>query len=141
MYPAVPSRITIAIVDDNLVDIDLARRCLLVAEPSAKIESFRGGQSFLKHMIDRPELKGMFDLLLLDLKMPGKDGFEVLKMIRKFNLVTCPVVLFSSSRHPDEVQRGLELGAAEFCEKPIGIEENITLLSGLVKKYCLERVR
>jgi CheY-like chemotaxis protein len=58
-------------------------------------------------------------LVLLDLNMPQVSGFEVLKWMRQRpELASLPVVVFSSSSRQEDKARALELGAAEFIEKP-----------------------
>jgi CheY-like chemotaxis protein len=58
-------------------------------------------------------------LLVLDLKMPGRNGFEVLEWLRAHSEVeTFPVVVFSSSEEPEDVQKAYELGASGYLVKP-----------------------
>jgi len=76
-------------------------------------------------------------LLLLDLKMPGLDGFQVLAWVRKDKrLKTLPVVIFSSSSEPEDVKRAQELGANSYLVKPHSIEELMSLV-GQFKKHWL----
>ncbi|MFD0666130.1 diguanylate cyclase [Ramlibacter sp. MAHUQ-53] len=60
------------------------------------------------------------DLVLLDVVMPGLDGFEVCRRL-KANPVTwdVPVIFLTASSNPDEETLGLELGAVDFISKPI----------------------
>ncbi len=62
-----------------------------------------------------------FDLILLDLMMPGPDGFEVCETIRQESDVPI-VVLSARSREQDKV-RALDLGADDYMTKPFGVEE------------------
>jgi CheY-like chemotaxis protein len=64
------------------------------------------------------------DLVLLDLKMPGIDGFEVLRWIRT-NPATriLPVVVLAGSSYRADVRRALELGANSYAVKPAEFEE------------------
>ena len=77
-------------------------------------------------------------LLLLDLKMPRLDGFDVLSWIRKrpeYNQLL--VVLFSSVQEPKVIQRAYSLGANWHLVKPHSMAE-LTELVGRFKKYWLE---
>ena len=77
-------------------------------------------------------------LMLLDLKMPRLDGFEVLEWVRKqpgFNALQ--VVIFSSSGEPKDMNRAYGLGANWYLVKPHSIEE-LTALVGRFKKFWLE---
>lgn len=69
------------------------------------------------------------DLVLLDIGMPGMDGLEVLRELRKKNLHPIVVVL-SANKESDTVKRALELGATEYITKPINLD---TLLNQFLK--------
>ncbi len=60
------------------------------------------------------------DLVLLDLMMPHPNGFDVLEAIaRTERLRTLPVIVASASTSPEDVERSLELGAADYFMKPL----------------------
>ena len=78
------------------------------------------------------------DLLLLDLKMPKVDGFEVLQWLRQqpgFNLLR--VVVLTSSDHVNDVNRAYQLGANSFMVKPLDFE-NFLELSRFMTSYWLQ---
>src|SRR3569832_1298285 len=60
------------------------------------------------------------DLILLDIMMPGMDGYEVLRRLRK-NPITAaiPVIFLTALTSPEEEQSGLDLGAVDYITKPI----------------------
>jgi DNA-binding response OmpR family regulator len=59
-----------------------------------------------------------FDLILLDLILPGIDGFEVLSFFKKEkNLEKIPVIILSNLGQREEVERGLKLGAVDYIIK------------------------
>ncbi|MGZ8920414.1 MAG: response regulator, partial [Limisphaerales bacterium] len=63
------------------------------------------------------------DLVLLDLKMPRKSGLEVLGWIREqANYKRLPVVVFTSSKHDQDINRAYELGANSYLVKPVGFD-------------------
>ena len=60
------------------------------------------------------------DLLVLDVMMPGMDGFEVCRQLRKNPETThLPVILVTALDQPSDRVRGLEAGADDFLTKPI----------------------
>jgi DNA-binding response OmpR family regulator len=63
-----------------------------------------------------------FDLVLLDLMLPGKDGLQVLRALRAAGLRTDVVVLTAKGSEPDRVL-GLELGADDYVTKPFSLRE------------------
>jgi CheY-like chemotaxis protein len=68
-------------------------------------------------------------LLLLDLKMPGTDGFEVLQWVRNAQqLKRLLVVVLTSSHLQSDVDRAYELGANSYLVKPVDFEEMVHLV-------------
>ena len=64
------------------------------------------------------------DLVLLDLHMPKKDGFQILAVIRANPaLVTIPVAVFTTSQRPADRDRALALGADYYIQKPSAIKD------------------
>ena len=60
-----------------------------------------------------------FDLITLDVNMPGASGFEVCRRLRQFrHLRDTPVIFVTGCASPEDRQRALELGAVDFIEKP-----------------------
>ena len=63
-------------------------------------------------------------LVLLDLKLPRKNGLEVLQWLRTERyLPPLPVIMFSSSAHPEDIDQAYRLGANSFVVKPAGVAE------------------
>ena len=63
-----------------------------------------------------------FDLILLDIMLPGKDGFEVCRGLRRAGLAT-PIVLLTAKAQEAEKVMGLELGADDYVTKPFSPRE------------------
>jgi CheY-like chemotaxis protein len=76
------------------------------------------------------------DLLLLDLKMPGMNGFDLLSLLQSHReLSNLPVVVLTNSPLEPDVEKAKSLGAREFLTKPISIEEYRDLLLSLHKRW------
>jgi CheY-like chemotaxis protein len=71
------------------------------------------------------------DLLLLDLKMPRLDGFDVLSWMKDAGCKPASVVVFSSSPLPQDVRKALELGADSYQLKPRHVEDFPVLIEKL----------
>ena len=75
-------------------------------------------------------------LLLLDLKMPKVNGFEVLAWLEtRPEFSSLPAVVLSSSVFQGDSQKALDLGAREFLTKPYDMEELVTLAEGLHERW------
>ena len=65
---------------------------------------------------------GVYDLILLDLMLPEKDGFTVLRELREKG-VTTPVLIMTAKESLDDKGHGFELGADDYLTKPFYLEE------------------
>ncbi|MGO9586291.1 MAG: response regulator transcription factor [Limisphaerales bacterium] len=73
---------------------------------------------------------GNFDLITLDADLPGGiSGFEVCRRLKENPFFQTPVVFVSGRPCPQDVRRGLELGAVDYITKPFGVEFAPRLLS------------
>ena len=73
------------------------------------------------------------DLVILDVMMPGLDGYEVLTFIRETpRLEGLPVVMLTARAQLDDIQRGLTLGADAYLAKPFDPEELFSVVESLV---------
>ncbi len=80
-------------------------------------------------------------LVMLDLKMPKKNGMEVLEWIRAQDCLRgLPVVMFSSSVHPEEIAQASKLGASAFLTKPSGTLERIEMARRIKDSWLTEIV-
>ena len=74
------------------------------------------------------------DLLLLDLKMPVRDGFEVLEWLRTQTLSGMTVVVLTHSMEPDHIRRALDLGADYFQVKPSTHKDCVNMVLALEER-------
>jgi DNA-binding response OmpR family regulator len=76
---------------------------------------------------------GLYDLVLLDLMLPGQTGFEVLKNLRAFGLMV-PVMILSALSDSDKVVEGLDLGAIDYLRKPFDFNELLARIRVLQRR-------
>ena len=76
---------------------------------------------------------GIYDLILLDLMLPEKDGFHVLKELREKG-VTTPVLIMTAKESLDDKGHGFELGADDYLTKPFYLEELKMRIQALLKR-------
>lgn len=75
------------------------------------------------------------DLILCDIMMPGKDGYEVLEVLRKKVLTsTTPFIFLTAKNTREDLRRGMALGADDYISKPFTIDELITSVNTRLKK-------
>lgn len=72
------------------------------------------------------------DLVLLDLKLPGLSGFDVLKRVREFSGV--PVIVLTASTSNDDTIRALKMGADDFMTKPFSSSELIARMEAVLRR-------
>ena len=77
--------------------------------------------------------RGSFDVILLDIKLPGIDGYEVLQQLHEENVNT-PVILQSGLVERDEAVQGLSLGVTDYLIKPYGKAEIAARLEAILER-------
>jgi DNA-binding response OmpR family regulator len=77
--------------------------------------------------------EGPFDLILLDVMLPGKDGFEVCRELRKSGLQT-PIVMLTAKTQEVEKVHGFEVGADDYVTKPFGTLELRARIKALLRR-------
>ncbi len=80
------------------------------------------------------------DLILLDVMMPGLNGFDVLQLMRKDRvLANTPVIMITAKDTPSDIERGLELGADDYIPKPFHPRELLARVRSKIRAYQLEQ--
>ncbi len=124
----------ILLVEDDENDILLIERAFQKAGMRQVLKVAQGGEQAVAYLsgsgacADRERFPFPF-MVLLDLKMPGMDGFEVLHWMR--SQPTCKrvlVVVLTSSNLQADVDRAYDLGANSYLVKPVGSSEMLNLL-------------
>jgi CheY-like chemotaxis protein len=73
------------------------------------------------------------NLAILDLNMPGKSGFDVIKHIRKVRLSNIPIIIMSGNDEEKIILEAFNLGADDYIEKPVGLNEVVVRVKRLLK--------
>lgn len=117
----------ILIADDDNDDIQLTKDCFNENALPIHVNHVADGQILLDHLrriTEIPNSKDFPQLILLDINMPRKSGFEALQELKQNSaLRKIPVVIFSTSNATKDVERAYELGASCFVSKPNTLEE------------------
>lgn len=123
----------IVLVDDNEIDSNFIRRCHEMSSLDNQLICFSSGYDFLNHMkLVKSGAKEIPAVVLLDINMPGVNGFEVVKELRNYPEFQSkpPIILFTNSDSPHEIERAKSMDL-EFCEKFLTREETIKFLESL----------
>jgi len=81
----------------------------------------------------RPEQPEHFDAVVLDVMLPGKDGFEVARELRQAGQFI-PILMLTARSRPEDVLRGFEAGADDYVPKPFELAILIARLRGLLRR-------
>ena len=117
--------IKILIVDDekpicDLIDMNLTAAgysCVAVQDGLAAIDAVE---------------RNTFDLVLLDIMLPGADGYDVMEYIRPFKV---PVIFISAKHEVKDRVKGLKLGADDYLIKPFDVTELLARVEAVLRRY------
>lgn len=88
------------------------------------------GEEALKRLLDGKE---SFDALVLDVMLPGKDGFEVARALREANNYI-PLLMLTARSRPEDVLHGFESGADDYLPKPFNLSILIARIHSLLRR-------
>jgi len=78
-------------------------------------------------------LQHKFDLIILDIMLPGMNGFEILNRLHQ-NGVRTPVIILTARNAEEEVVQGLKHGADDYITKPFGVAELLARVSAVLRR-------
>ncbi|MEY2427817.1 MAG: hypothetical protein QOJ40_702 [Verrucomicrobiota bacterium] len=137
-----PEHALILLVEDREDDVILVRRAFDKAKVLNPVHVVRDGAEAIAYLKGEGKYSNraeypLPELLLLDLKLPGTDGFEVLKWMRQEpGLRTIRVVVLTSSDQMRDVNAAYQMGANSFLVKPIDFERFVEM-SQAISGYWL----
>jgi len=125
----------IFIIDDSPTDIELTTIALEETGREIRVSSAPDGKSALALLRN-----GMMpSLILLDLKMPGMSGIEVLRAIRADDrLREIPVVVFTSSSLESDSEEALAAGASDYLEKSLSLYQISKDLASVLNRWLTD---
>ncbi len=137
--------VAILLAEDDENDVFLMGRAFDRAGIPNRLVVVRNGQEAIDYLAgtgeytqrDKYPIPG---LVLLDLKMPWMDGFDVLRWLRSHSQFdTLPVVILTSSKLQSDIDKSRQLGVYDYRVKPHGFEELVRLLDDVRKCWLDER--
>ena len=139
-----PETGVILLVEDREDDILLVRRAFAKASLQNPLHVVRTGEEAVAYLSGEGKYSNRAEyplprLVLLDLKMPGMDGFEVLTWIRRQpGIRALPVVVLTSSSELRDVNRAYQLGANSFFVKELDFQ-NAVNIADLLRRYWVQK--
>ena len=116
----------ILIIDDDKELCVLIKQSVL--QESIEADCCYSGKSGLLQLKEKE-----YQLVILDVMMPGFDGFETLEQIRKES--SLPILMFTSKNDSASKVRGLRAGADDYLTKPFDMDELIARILSLIRRY------
>jgi CheY-like chemotaxis protein len=132
----------ILLVEDNRLDIELTLDAFKEAHLGNSVHVAKNGREALDYLFGQKqygdrEQYPLPDIILLDLKMPGIDGFEVLRRVKaEPEVKRIPVVILTSSREEGDLALSYDCGANSYLVKPVSFEGFLKVVQQ-VQEYWL----
>jgi len=143
LMPAkVVNAVPILVADDDAQDTMLVKMAVERGSLGLQLSSVKDGEEAINYLLGREKFSDRQThpfpkMLLLDLKMPRLSGFDVLSFVRQQpELRKLPVVIFSSSDDPKDIQRAYDSGANSYLCKPHSNDDLSALLKALEDYWC-----
>jgi CheY-like chemotaxis protein len=140
----IKSRFTVLLVEDDLNDIFLVKRAFKKACIPNPLQVVTDGVEAIHYLqgdgkyADR-QLYPLPHLIVMDIKMPRKTGFEVLEWIKRDGMLKrIPVIIVSSSDQPHDINRAYEMGANAYMVKPVDFRAVESLFQSITHYWGLE---
>lgn len=128
---------TVLVVDDDEVVRRSYQRSLQAANCNVEVDAAVNGEQALKALESK-----RFDVVLLDLRMPGMDGMTVLKSIKR-DWPASGVIIITGYPTVETAKEAIRLGADDYLAKPVSPAEIVSAASNAItrKKWALRVVR
>jgi DNA-binding response OmpR family regulator len=123
---AMSPKIKILVVDDQMAVVTMIR--FLLTRAGCETQGALDAEKAL-----RLAQMQVFDLITLDIEMPDGSGFNLFKRLKEIpHLAETPIVFVAGNASIENQQRGLDLGAADFIEKPFDAQDFLSRILSLV---------
>lgn len=133
-----PDRLSILLVEDNPVDIDLTLRAFAKRKLTHPIQVARDGDEALNWIPRWESGEPWPALILLDLKLPKVDGLEVLRQLKQHpTLRAIPVVILTTSGEDVDMQKAYQLGANSYIVKPVDFDKFMEVAVQVELYWCV----
>ncbi|MBE2219161.1 MAG: response regulator [Ignavibacteria bacterium] len=122
----IPKTLQVLLVEDNEGDVRLVKEAFNESKIDKVFSVAKDGEEALNYLYRRGKYAESVrpDIILLDINLPKKNGFEVLESIKKDDdLKRIPVIMLSSSSSEDHISKSYDLNANCYVTKPVDFDE------------------
>ncbi|MEI6280863.1 MAG: response regulator transcription factor [bacterium] len=117
---------TILIIEDEKKLVEILKQALKIEHYATDV-AFDGQEGLSK------ALKNNYDLIILDIMLPKKDGIEVCKSLRMHNIYT-PIIMLTARGQEEDRVIGLNIGADDYLIKPFGMNELFARIRAIMRR-------
>jgi len=119
--------INVLVVDDSEINCEIAASILSLH--GAQVTTFANGHSVIEWLITHPDDT---DIILMDVQMPGIDGYETTRLIRQTpDLAHIPIAALTAGAFSDDQEHAKAAGMDDFIPKPFDVDKLISVIQGL----------
>lgn len=139
------ARRIILLVDDDADDRLLMQDAFEESQMDCRLHLAEDGNELMDYLNRRGKFAGLAgepypEVILLDLNMPRKDGRQALQELKSSeHLRHIPIIIFTTSKSPEDIAKSYSLGANSFVVKPISFEKLLDVVR-TIGKYWLDTV-
>lgn len=128
IYPKYnPSAPKALVVDDEPINLQVIKHQLQLSGFAVEV-AISGYEALAKLQIQAP------DIILLDIKMPKMNGFELAKIIRKeYSIEVLPIIFLTALNHENDILKAFEIGANDYIIKPFSRQELLARIDSHIK--------
>ncbi|WP_456395307.1 response regulator transcription factor [Desulfurobacterium sp.] len=119
----------IAVVEDDMEIANILK--LALSREGYKVRVFNTSEKLLNDII---EYRQNYDLIILDVMLPGMEGRDACKLLRERNIHT-PVLILTALSSEDDKVKGLDSGADDYLTKPFSIKELLARARALLRRH------
>lgn len=133
----------VLLVEDNEGDVRLVKEAFRESNVEKSFSVAKDGEDALNFLYKRGQYTESVrpDIILLDINLPRKNGFEVLEQIKgDASLKRIPVIMLSSSSNQDHVFKSYDLGANCYVTKPVDFDEYIQVVK-IIDAFWFDRAK
>ncbi len=120
-----PRKVTVLVVDDDPYILRMTRRIIDLA--GYNVIAVNNGKAALEEIYENPP-----DLVLLDIMMPGMDGYTVCQQIREFSQI--PIIMVTARDSDVDKVQGLDTGADDYITKPFSTKELTARVKAVLRR-------